>query len=576
MIGPTPSSRAQISRSAEPPRRATPRYGPVIPAFRATIKATAADHAMKTLERPRTTISGVEIDPVYGPADLKDFEPERDLGDPGEFPYTRGIHRDMYRGKLWTMRQFSGFATPEETNRRYQYLLKQGQTGLSVAFDLPTLMGYDADHPMSEGEVGKCGVGISSLEDMEILFRGIPLGDVSVSMTINSPASILWAMYLAVAEEQGVNWQRVSGTLQNDILKEYIAQKEYIFPPRPSMRLVTDTIEFGARHTPRFNPISISGYHIREAGSTAAQELAFTLRDGIEYIDWALERGLNIDDFAPRLSFFFNAHNDFFEEIAKYRAARKIWAYVMRDRYGAKSDRSMKLRFHAQTAGCSLTWQQPYNNLMRTAWQAMAAVLGGAQSLHTNSLDEAYALPSQEAVTLALRTQQILAYETGVPNTADPLGGSYFIENLTLQMESAANQYIERIDRLGSMIAAIETGFPQSEIASASYRYQREVEEGERTIVGANRFQAAEEKPIELLQIDPSAQQKQEQKLNGLRQRRNQIAVQNALDRLSKAAEGSENTMPSILNAVRAYATLGEICDSLRKVFGTYTETTHL
>jgi methylmalonyl-CoA mutase N-terminal domain/subunit len=530
---------------------------------------------MKTLERPCTTISGVSIEPVYGPEDLSGFEPHRDLGQPGEFPYTRGIHHDMYRGKLWTMRQFSGFATPEETNRRYRYLLEQGQTGLSVAFDLPTLMGYDADHPMSEGEVGKCGVSISSLEDMEILFRGIPLGDVSVSMTINSPAAVLWAMYLAVAEGQGANWQRVSGTLQNDILKEYIAQKEFIFPPRPSMRLVTDTVEFGAKETPKFNPISISGYHIREAGSTAAQELAFTLRDGMDYVDWALERGLAVDEFAPRLSFFFNAHNDFFEEIAKYRAARKIWAYVMRDRYGAKSERSMKLRFHAQTAGCSLTWQQPYNNLMRTAWQAMAAVLGGAQSLHTNSLDEAYALPSEEAVTLALRTQQILAYETGIPNTADPLGGSYFVERSTLDIEAAANVYIEQIDRLGGMIPAIEAGFPQSEIASASYRYQREVEQGERTIVGANRFQS-DDKPIQLLHIDQSAQEKQEEKLAELRRRRNGIAVQNSLDNLSRAAEGEANTMPYILDAVRAYATLGEICDSLRKVFGTYTETTHL
>lgn len=531
---------------------------------------------MKTLERPRTTISGVSIEPVYGPSDLKDFDPLGDLGAPGEFPYTRGIHRDMYRGKLWTMRQFSGFATPEETNQRYHYLLEQGQTGLSVAFDLPTLMGYDADHAMSEGEVGKCGVSISSLEDMEILFRGIPLGDVSVSMTINSPAAVIWAMYLAVAEQQGVSWQRVSGTLQNDILKEYIAQKEYIFPPRPSMRIVTDTIEFGARETPKFNPISISGYHIREAGSTAAQELAFTLRDGIEYVDWALDRGLQIDEFAPRLSFFFNAHSEFFEEIAKYRAARKIWAYVMRDRYGASNERSMKLRFHAQTAGCSLTWQQPYNNLMRTAWQAMAAILGGAQSLHTNSLDEAYALPSEEAVTLALRTQQILAYETGVPNTADPLGGSYFVEQMTLDMEAAANAYIEKIDHFGGMIPAIEAGFPQSEIAGASYRYQREVEEGERIIVGANKFQSTDEKPIELLQIDQNAQMKQEAKLSRLRKRRSETTVQQTLDNLSRAAEGTENTMPYILDAVRSYATLGEICDSLRKVFGTYTETTHM
>jgi methylmalonyl-CoA mutase N-terminal domain/subunit len=481
----------------------------------------------------------------------------------------------MYRGKLWTMRQFSGFATPEETNRREHYLLEQGQTGLSVAFDLPTLMGYDADHIMSEGEVGKCGVSISSLEDMEILFRGIPLGEVTVSMTINSPAAVLWAMYLAVAEKQGVAWSRLSGTLQNDILKEYIAQKEYIFPPRPSMRLVTDTIEFGAQQVPRFNPISISGYHIREAGSTAAQELAFTLRDGIEYVDWALDRGLEIDQFAPRLSFFFNAHSDFFEEIAKYRAARKIWAYVMRDRYGAKSDRSMKLRFHAQTAGCSLTWQQPYNNVMRTAWQAMAAVLGGAQSLHTNSLDEAYALPSEQAVTLALRTQQILAYETGVANTPDPLGGSYFVEKMTLEMEAAAKEYIDRIDKFGGMIPAIEAGFPQSEIAAASYRYQREVEEGERVIVGANRFQS-DDQPIELLQIDQTAQSRQEEKLQALRRRRNNAAVERALDELSRAAEGTENTMPYIVDAVRCYATVGEICNSLRRVFGSYAETTHL
>jgi methylmalonyl-CoA mutase N-terminal domain/subunit len=481
----------------------------------------------------------------------------------------------MYRGKPWTIRQFSGFATPEETNRRYHYLLEQGQTGLSVAFDLPTLMGYDPDHAMSEGEVGKCGASICSLEDMEILFRGIPLGDVTVSMTINSPAPVLWAMYLAVAEKQGVDWRRLSGTLQNDILKEYIAQKEYIFPPRPSMRLVTDTIEFGARHTPRFNPISISGYHIREAGSTAAQELAFTLRDGIEYVDWALERGLQIDEFAPRLSFFFNAHSDFFEEIAKYRAARKIWAHVMRERYGTQNERSMKLRFHAQTAGCSLTWQQPYNNVVRTAWQAMSAVLGGAQSLHTNSLDEAYALPSEQAVTIALRTQQVLAYETGVVNTPDPLGGSYFIEKLTLDIEEAANDYIRQIDKLGGMIPAIEAGFPQSEIAAASYRYQREVERGERVIVGANRFQS-DDQQIEILQIDQTAQKSQEEKVVNLRARRNNAAVQKTLDVLSRAAEGTDNTMPYIIDAVRAYATLGEICDTLRRVFGTYTEATHL
>jgi methylmalonyl-CoA mutase N-terminal domain/subunit len=530
---------------------------------------------MKTAERQFTTISGVPIEPVYGPSDLEAVDLAREVPLPGEFPYTRGIHRDMYRGKLWTMRQFSGFATPEETNRRYRYLLAQGQTGLSVAFDLPTLMGYDADHALSEGEVGKCGAAISSLEDMEILFRGIPLGDVTVSMTINSPAAVLWAMYLVVAEQQGVDWAKLSGTLQNDILKEYIAQKEFIFPPKPSMRLVTDTIEFGARHTPRFNPISISGYHIREAGSTAVQELAFTLRDGMEYVDWALERGLKIDEFAPRLSFFFNAHSDFFEEIAKYRAARKIWAHAMRERYGASSERSMKLRFHAQTAGCSLTWQQPYNNVVRTALQAMAAVMGGAQSLHTNSLDEAYALPGEQAVTIALRTQQVLAYESGVVNTADPLGGSYFLEKLTLDTEAAANDYIRRIDEMGGMVPAIEAGFPQTEIAAASYRYQREVESGERTIVGVNRFQSGDQ-PIELLQIDENSARHQREKLEALKARRSSQQVRVTLDALKRAAEGAENTMPRILDAVRAHATLGEICDSLRAVFGTYQETAHL
>jgi methylmalonyl-CoA mutase N-terminal domain/subunit len=436
-------------------------------------------------------------------------------------------------------------------------------------------MGYDADHAMSEGEVGKCGASISSLEDMELLFRGIPLGDVTVSMTINSPAAVLWAMYLAVAEQQGVDFARLSGTLQNDILKEYIAQKEYIFPPKPSMRLVTDTIEYGARHTPRFNPISISGYHIREAGSTAVQELAFTLRDGIEYVDWALTRGLAIDEFAPRLSFFFNAHSDFFEEIAKYRAARKIWAYCMRDRYGAASERSLKLRFHAQTAGCSLTWQQPYNNVVRTALQAMSAVLGGAQSLHTNSLDEAYALPSEHAVTIALRTQQVLAYESGVTAAADPLGGSYFLEKLTLETEEAANRYIARIDAMGGMIPAIEAGFPQTEIAAASYRFQREVETEERIIVGVNRFQSGDQ-PIELLQIDEASAVHQTTKLAALRKRRDNGRVRRALDALQRAAEGTENTMPFLLDAVRSYATLGEICDSLRSVFGTWQETPHL
>ena len=521
-----------------------------------------------------TTISGTPLEPLYTSDSLPDFDPARDLGAAGEFPYTRGIHRDMYRSRLWTMRQFSGFATPEETNQRYHYLLKQGQTGLSVAFDLPTLMGYDSDHPMADGETGRCGAPISSLEDMEILFRGIPLGNVSVSMTINSPASVLWAMYLAVAEQQGVPMGRLSGTLQNDILKEYIAQKEYIFPPRPSMRLVTDTIEFGAQHTPRFNPISISGYHIREAGSTALQELAFTLRDGLEYVDWALERGLAIDEFAPRLSFFFNAHNDFFEEIAKYRAARKLWSTILRERYGAKDEKSLKLRFHAQTAGCSLTWQQPYNNVVRTSIQALAAVLGGAQSLHTNSLDEAYALPSESAVTLALRTQQVIAHESGVTGVADPLGGSYFLERLTLDLEAGARDYIRRIDEMGGMISAIETGFPQREIAAASYAYQRTVESQEKVIVGVNRFVADQEEPIEILKIAASAQEKQAQKLRNLKTARSGTRVQAALDALRRGAEVEENTMPLILEAVKAYCTLGEICDSLRAVFGSYTEAT--
>ncbi len=496
----------------------------------------------------------------------------RDLGKPGEFPYTRGIHESMYRGRLWTMRQFAGFATAEETNARYRYLLGQGQMGLSVAFDLPTLMGFDSDHAASRGEVGKCGVAISSLADVETLFRGIPLGDVTVSMTINSPASIIWAMYLAVAEQQGVSWSRVSGTLQNDILKEYIAQKEYIFPPRPSMRLVTDSIEFATQQVPRFNPISVSGYHIREAGSTAVQELAFTLRDGFEYVNWALDRGLPVDSFAPRLSFFFNAHNDFFEEIAKYRAARKIWANVMRDRYGAKDERSMKLRFHAQTAGCSLTWQQPQNNIVRTAIQALAAVLGGCQSLHTNSLDEAYALPSEHAVTIALRTQQVIAFESGVPAVPDALGGSYFLEHLTLDVEAAAQEYIRRIDEMGGMIPAIERGYPQTEIANASYEYQRTVEQGESVIVGVNKFAEAQEQPIELLEIDESTERRQVERLHELKRRRSESRVARTLEDLRRAAEGTENTMPYILDAVRAYATVGEVCAALKDVFGGYTE----
>ncbi len=532
----------------------------------------SAETAGHPAVRERSTSSGIPVDVVYGPESLKGVDPALELGEPGEFPYTRGIHRDMYRGKLWTMRQFSGFATPEETNRRYLYLLEQGQTGLSVAFDLPTLMGCDADAPESLGEVGKCGVSVSSLADMETIFQGIPLKDVSVSMTINSPAPILWAMYLVVAEKQGADWRHLDGTLQNDILKEYIAQKEYLYPPRPSMRLVTDVVEYATRHVPRFNPISISGYHIREAGSTAVQELAFTLRDGIEYVDWAIERGLPVDSFAPRLSFFFNAHNDFFEEIAKYRAARKIWAHTMRGRYGARDDRSLKLRFHAQTAGCSLTWQQPENNIVRTAVQALAAVLGGAQSLHTNSLDEAYALPSEHAVTIALRTQQVLAYESGVTAVPDPLGGSYYLESLTLEMEKRAHDYIRRIDEMGGMIAAIEKGFPQSEIADSSYRFQTAVERKECLIVGVNAFTDENEHPPELLTIGPETEDSQRRKLRQLRQDRDTAGVAAALQNLKRAAEGGDNTMPYIIEAVRRYATVGEICAAFRDVFGSWRE----
>jgi len=565
---------------------------------------------------PFTTISGVPIRELYTSADLLGLDYRRDLGDPGEFPFVRGIHRDMYRGKLWTMRQFSGFATPEETNRRYRYLLSQGQTGLSVAFDLPTLMGYDADDPLAEGEVGKCGVAVSSLEDMEVLFAEIPLESVTTSMTINSPAAILWAMYLVVAERQGADWGRISGTIQNDILKEYIAQKEFIFPPEPSMRLVTDTIEFAAREAPRFNPISISGYHIREAGSTAVQELAFTLRDGIEYVEHAVRRGLAVDEFAPRLSFFFNAHSDFFEEIAKYRAARKIWAHVMRDRFGAhngihngiKDPRSMTLRFHTQTAGCSLTGQQPYNNVVRTALQALAAILGGTQSLHTNSLDEALALPTEAAALLALRTQQVIAHESGVAQTADPLGGSYFVERLTLDMEQACYDYFRRIDEMGGMVAAIERGFPQREIAQASYDYQRAVESREKIVVGVNAY-ASEQSLPEILSIDTSAHDAQVEKLRKLRARRDAARAASALDALEQAARvnpapvriraatvkerppnfsdprpfengqpalSPNNLMPPILDCVRAYCTVGEICARLRTVFGVHVESSIL
>jgi methylmalonyl-CoA mutase N-terminal domain/subunit len=534
---------------------------------------TLAPTLAKSPERSQqfTTVSGYPIRRLYTEADLAGWNAERDLGVPGEPPYTRGIHPSMYRARLWTMRQFAGFGSARDTNERFRYLLSQGQTGLSVAFDLPTLMGYDSDHPLSEGEVGKCGVAISSLADMEALFDRIPLAEVTTSMTINSPAAVIWAMYLAVAEKQGADWKTLSGTLQNDILKEYIAQKEYIFPPEPSMRLVTDTIEFGAKHTPKFNPISISGYHIREAGSTAIQELAFTLRDGIEYVEWALRRGLAIDNFAPRLSFFFNAHNDFFEEIAKYRAARRIWCNTMRDRFGAKNPRSWALRFHSQTAGCSLTAQQPQNNIVRTAIQALAAVLGGTQSLHTNSLDEAWALPTEAAATIALRTQQVIAYETGVTNTADPFGGSYFVEALTNEIERGALNYFEKIDALGGMVPAIEQGYPQREIADASYQYQLAVDRKEKIIVGVNAF-VSEEKPIEILQIDESVAHQQAERLQKLREQRSTAEVERGLEALRKAASGSENLMPYLYDAVKAYATLGEISDALREVFGVHHE----
>jgi methylmalonyl-CoA mutase N-terminal domain/subunit len=535
-------------------------------------KVSAVKTGAATSPAEFTTLSGVPIQRLYTQDDLAEFDYGSDLGDPGDYPYTRGIHRTMYRGKLWTMRQFSGFGAPEDTNARLHYLLKQGQTGLSIAFDLPTLMGYDSDHMLAEGEVGKCGVAIASLADMEVLLRGLPLEQVTTSMTINSPAAIVWAMYLVVAEKNGADWKRISGTTQNDILKEYIAQKEYIFPPAPSMRLVVDTIVFGAREVPRWNPISISGYHIREAGSTAVQELAFTLRDGMEYVEWVRRAGMNVDEFAPRLSFFFNAHNDLFEEIAKYRAARKVWAKVMRERYGAQDPRSWLCRFHTQTAGCSLTAQQPYNNVIRTTIQALAGVLGGTQSLHTNSLDEAWALPTESAVTLALRTQQVIAHESGVPNTVDPLAGSYFVEKLTLDTERACWEYFDRIDALGGMVAAVEKGFPQREIHEAAYTYQKQLERHEKVIVGVNEFVTDEKRPIDILVIDEAVAHRQSEKLAELRKTRDNARVQSTLEALTSAADTDKNLMPYILECVRAYATLGEMCDVLRRVFGTYEE----
>jgi len=518
------------------------------------------------------TTSSVPVERLYTPLDIAAQDYLQDLGLPGEYPFTRGIHATGHRGRPWTMRMFAGFGTAEETNARYKYLLEQGNMGLSVAFDLPTLMGYDTDAPQALGEFGKCGVAISSLRDMELLFDGIPLGEVSTSMTINSPAAIIWAFYIAAAEKQGVPMHRLRGTLQNDILKEYIAQKEYIFPPEPSMRLVVDTIEFGAQHLPEWNTVSISGYHIREAGSTAVQELAFTLADGLEYVRWAQRRGLDVDDFAPRLSFFFNVHNDFFEEVAKLRAARRIWAREMRGTFGAKNPRAWLMRFHTQTAGVSLTAQQPEINAVRVAIQALAAVMGGTQSLHTNSLDEALALPSEQAVTIALRTQQIIAEESGVANTLDPLGGSYFVEALTNQTEAAVYEYFHRIDDLGGVLPAIETGFFQQEISDASYRYQLEIDSGERVIVGVNGYISDEPVRIPILKMDPQGHARQAARLARLRAERDAGSVTQALDALRRACAGGENVMPYLIAAAKADATLGEMADVMRQVFGVYEE----
>ena len=528
----------------------------------------------KTPERDAdfTTTSSAPIARLYTPLDLTENDYSRDIAHPGEFPYTRGIHPTGYRGKLWTMRMFAGFGSAEETNERFKYLLSQGQTGLSIAFDMPTLYGRDTDDPLVEGEFGKCGVAITTLADMEQLLDGLPLDEISTSMTINSPAAIVWAMYLVVAEKRGVPWAKLRGTLQNDILKEYIAQNEYIFPPEPSMRLVVDTFEFGAEHVPQWNTISISGYHIREAGSTAVQELAFTLADGIAYVQAAVERGLDVDAIAPRLSFFFNAHNDFFEEIAKYRAARRIWARTMQERFGAKNPRSLWLRFHTQTAGCSLTAQQPEVNIVRTAVQALAAVLGGTQSLHTNSLDEALALPSEKAVTIALRTQQVIAEESGVTNTVDPLGGSYFVEALTDRMERECLAYFQQIDHQGGVIAAIRNGYFQREIADASYRYQQEIDSKRRGIVGVNTYVVEAPLEIPILEMDPEGEARHLRRLNHIRATRDNTLLAQRLDELRVAAESNANTMPALLDCVRAYATLGEMCDVLRAAFGVYRE----
>ena len=523
-----------------------------------------------------TTLSDEPIDRVYGPEDVSDLDYERDLGMPGQYPFTRGIQPTMYRGRLWTMRQFAGFGSPEDTNKRYHYLLKNGQTGLSVAFHYPTLMGYDSDSHRSRGEVGKCGVAIDTLRDMEVLFDKIPLDKITTSMTINPPASILLAMYLVVAEKQGVPWSKVGGTCQNDILKEYIAQKSWIFPPKPSMRLITDMIGFATEHAPLWNTISISGYHIREAGSTAAQELAFTLADGIGYVQACVDAGQDVDSFAGRLSYFFNAHSDFFEEVAKFRAARRIWARVMRERFGAKKARSWMCRFHTQTAGCSLTAQQPYNNVVRTTLQALSAVLGGTQSLHTNSLDETLALPTEEAVTIALRTQQIIAEESGVINTIDPLGGSFFVEAMTNRIEKAAMDYIEKIDEMGGIIEAIERGYPQQEIADAAYKFQRQTENHEKEIVGLTKYRTEDEPPIPTLYIDEETERRQAASLTELKRNRDQKKVRGHIDTLRKVAESGENTMPYIIDAVRDYVSLQEICDAFRDVFGEYQDPAYI
>src|SRR5215468_3055961 len=531
---------------------------------------------MNPTKKTFKNLSNIEIKELYSPEDVRDLDYTRDLGAAGEFPFTRGIYPTMYRGRLWTMRQFAGFATAQETNRRYRFLLSQGNSGLSVAFDMPTLMGYDSDHPRSKGEVGKCGVAIDSLADMEDLFRDIPLGEVSVSMTINGPAIVLFALYLVVAERQGVDFRKLRGTLQNDILKEYIAQKEWICPPIPSLKIIHDTVRFCVESAPLFHPISVSGYHIREAGSTAVQELAFTLYDGLTYVQSLRESGLSVDDFAPRLSFFFNAHNDFFEEIAKYRAARRLWAREMRRRFNPKDSASLALRFHAQTAGCSLTAQQPYNNVVRVSLQALAAVLGGAQSLHTNSLDETLALPTEEAVKIALRTQQIIAHETGVANTVDPLAGSYYLEWLTNRMESEAKAYFDKLDEMGGMIQAIQRGFPQSEIHRAAVAYQKETDNRKRIIVGVNAYTEPEERRISILKIKREVEKKQVQRLTQRKKSRNLKKVASALGQLAGVAEANGDLMPAVMEAVRAQSTVGEICEVFRRVYGEYREAVSL